>query len=90
MISDDIDRLEKALYEALEDIDHRNRVAVLDVLSLILPPESFKTNVEEAVNILRTNYYEGGETQKEHVEYLINFLLYNENCRTKTHYYPPS
>jgi len=89
-LEEDINKLEKALYEALDDIDHRNRVAVLDVLSLILPPDSFKTIVEEAINILRINYYEGDDSQKEHVKYLIDFILHNESSISQTHYEPPA
>jgi hypothetical protein len=90
-MDDIIDNIEKGLLEAIEDVDHRNRAAVLDVLSLLLPPESFKQIISESINLLRYNYNNGNEEQKQHVEYVVNFILgNNEDSRTNTNYHPPA
>lgn len=78
-LSEDIDTLEKVLYAAIDDIDDSNRTAVLDVLALLLPKESFKPIVEQAIQMLRVNLEEGGESQKKHVKYILDFILRDEH-----------
>ena len=91
-MSDVFDDLEESLIRGITDQDVEHRVAMLDILTLLAEPDAFLPIIRDVLNTFRYNYYHGDESQREHVRYILNYLLGDEieNSRTRTNNNPPS